>query len=50
MSQLAVIASLAVAVIIPLWTARAILGGIVALLLKNRVRAKHGAPASSPAA
>ena len=50
MPQIVGIASLAVAFVIPLWTARAILGGIVALLLKHRDRAKQPAAASSPAA
>ena len=50
MSPLAALASLALAVIIALWTARAILGAIVALLLKHRHRATDPAPASSRAA
>ena len=49
MSQVAGLASLAVAVIVPLWMARAILGAILALLLKHRTRSKHSAAASSPA-
>jgi hypothetical protein len=49
MSQLAVLTSLAVAVMVTLWTARAVLGAIVTLLFKNRTRTKHAASAS-PAA
>ena len=47
MSQLVLLATLAIAVIVPLWTARAVLGAILALLLKHRARSK---PASSQAA
>jgi hypothetical protein len=49
MSQLAVLTSLAVAVIVTLSTARAVLGALVTLLFKNRSRTKHPATAS-PAA
>ena len=49
MPQLVGLASLAVAVIVPLWTARAVLGLILALLLKHRHGNKQTAAASSPA-
>jgi hypothetical protein len=45
MPQIVGLASLAVAFVVPLVTARAILGGIVSLLLKRRHRGTQPSPA-----